>query len=253
MHEHHSTLITRPSALTRVPWIMAQTWHDLLFAHWPLPPEAIRPLLPAQLSLDTWEGEAWVGVIPFRLSDIRLRGMPPLPLVSAFPEINVRTYVRVNGKPGVYFFSLDADNVLGIALAKWWFRLPYYRARICFARSGNWFHFASERTEERADQAAFCGSYCPCSSPLENEPGSVEEWLTERYCYFCVSRKGRTYCCDISHEPWRLQKALACLQGNTMALPHGIELPHREPLLHYAHEMTAQIAPLRRVRMKGEG
>ena len=230
---------------------MTQTWHDLLFAHWPLPPEAIRPFVPAQLSLDTLDGKAWIGIIPFRLSAIRVIGTPALPLVSAFPEINVRTYVRVNGRPGVYFFSLDADNLLGIALAKRWFSLPYYRARICFERCGNWLHFASVRTDKGTNPATFCGSYCPCSSPAEGEPGSVEEWLTERYCYFCVSRNGRTYCCNIRHEPWRLQKAIACVQQNTMALSHGIELPQREPLLHYSHEMTALIGPLRGMRDEG--
>jgi uncharacterized protein len=241
----------RPWPLPDGPWIMTQTWHDLLFAHWPLPPEAVRAVLPPTLAVDTFGGRAWIGVIPFRLSDIRLRGFPALPFVSQFPEINVRTYVRVNGKPGVYFLSLDACGRLAIAIARPWFKLPYHLAEITFRKVGNWFHFASMRKESAAPQARFQGTYCPCSTPYEAEQGGLERWLTERYCYYCVSRSGRTYRCDIHHEPWSLQKAVACFQENTMALSHGLELPECEPALHYAHYMKALIWPLRRVTVAG--
>src|SRR6476646_2026873 len=100
------------------PWVLAQTWHDLLFAHWPVAPEVLRPHLPPGLPLDTCEGTAWLGIVAFWMSGIRLRGLPPVPFTSGFPEINVRTYVRDQARPAVFFMSLDADNALGIALAR---------------------------------------------------------------------------------------------------------------------------------------
>src|SRR5215211_2454367 len=124
---------------------MTQTWHDLLFAHWPLPPDALRPAVPPELEIDTFDGVAWLGLVVFRLSDVRLRGFPEVPLVSHFPEINVRTYVTYGEKPGVYFLSLDADNRLAIALAKPWFRLAYHYSRITFRERPEGIHFRSRR------------------------------------------------------------------------------------------------------------
>src|SRR5437870_3081095 len=115
----------RPWPVPARPWIMTQTWHNILFVHWPCPPELLRPLLPEELSIDTFDGSAWVGIVAFRMTGIRLRGFPAMPIVERFPEINVRTYVRFDNRPGVYFLSLDADNPFAIALAKPWFRLAY--------------------------------------------------------------------------------------------------------------------------------
>src|SRR5690606_20213232 len=102
----------RPWPPPAAPWVMAQRWQDLLFAHWPLPPAVLSALLPPALELDVYSGQGWLGVVPFRMSGVRLRLLPAVPWLSAFPELNVRTYVRLRDrgveKRGVYFFSLDA-------------------------------------------------------------------------------------------------------------------------------------------------
>jgi uncharacterized protein len=125
------------------PWVMHQIWHDLLFAHWPVPVKEIRRLVPASLPLDLFEGQAWIGVVPFRMTGIRPRFLPALPWLSAFPEINVRTYVNVQGKPGVYFFSLDATNPVAIQTAQWFFHLPYRRAVMKLQESAGRIHYQS--------------------------------------------------------------------------------------------------------------
>jgi uncharacterized protein YqjF (DUF2071 family) len=223
---------------------MSQRWHNLLFAHWPVPHDALRPLIPPNLCVDTFDGQAWLGIIAFRLSGIRLRGFPEIRLVSRFPEINVRTYVTLNGKPGVWFLSLDADNPLAIALARPWFHLPYFRAKIRFQTQGDTIRFSSRRTSSGAPPAEFEASYRPVSRVYHTRPGTLDHWLTERYCYYALAG-GRLYCCDVRHPPWSLQTTHACITTNSMALAHGIELPPVEPLLHYAHRMQALIWPVR--------
>ncbi|HMA35305.1 MAG TPA: DUF2071 domain-containing protein, partial [Chloroflexia bacterium] len=216
---------------------MTQTWHNLLFAHWPMPVDVLRPLVPADLTIDLFGGQAWIGLVVFRLSGVRLRGCPAVPFVAAFPEINVRTYVHHHGRPGVHFLSLDADNRLAIALARPWFRLAYFPAAIAFQRRTDGISFSSRRTAPPAPPARFSASYRPTAAPFRAPPGSLAHWLTERYCYYSADRQGRLYRCDIHHAPWRLQPARALIQENTMALAHGIVLPSTAPTLHYAHYM----------------
>src|ERR1700719_3421285 len=133
----------RPWPLPSVPWIMAQSWHDLLFAHWQVDAGELRPHIPPQLAIDTFEGNAWLGVVPFRMSGVRLRWTPALPWLSAFPELNVRTYVTMQDKPGVWFFSLDAANAVAVAAARLSFHLPYFRARITCSACGGWIQYSS--------------------------------------------------------------------------------------------------------------
>ncbi|MFQ5694907.1 MAG: YqjF family protein, partial [Terriglobia bacterium] len=148
----------RPWPLPRRPRVMAQRWHEVLFAHWQVPVEALRRLVPAPLELDTVGEQAWIGVIPFRMSGVRLRWAPALPGLSAFPELNVRTYVVFGGKPGVFFFSLDAANRLAVEVARRWYRLPYFHARMTIERRGEWFEYESRRVGAEAD---FIGRYRP--------------------------------------------------------------------------------------------
>ena len=231
----------RPWPLPGRRWTMTQTWHDLLFAHWPLSPDALRPAVPPELELDTCDGVAWLGLVIFRLSGVRLHGFPEVPLVSHFPEINVRTYVTHDGKHGVYFLSLDADNPLAIALAKPWFRLAYHYSHITFHERADGIHFRSRRAEHNSPPATFAATYSPCAPAFRAPHGSLEHWLTERYCYYSVNRSHHIYRCDIHHPPWQLQPAQARITQNTMALSHGIQLPQTEPLLHYARYMKALI------------
>jgi uncharacterized protein YqjF (DUF2071 family) len=215
---------------------MAQRWHNLLFAHWPVRPDLLRPLVPPSLDLDLFGGQAWVGIIPFRLTGIRLRGLPPLPLVSSFTEINVRTYVTLGGKPGVYFLSMDAGNTLGTAIARPTFRVPYTHADVAVTRSHDGYEFSCERRQNGRLVARFRGCYRPVSCPFRSERCSLEAWLTERYRYYSVTR-GRTYRCEIAHRQWPLRRAEAAIEENTMAAALGIDLPDEEAHLLYAHGM----------------
>ena len=135
MHRALTETAHRPWPLPTGPWIMSQSWHDLLFAHWPIDASHLRPLIPAALEIDKFQGEAWIGVVPFRMSGVRLRATPALPTLSAFPELNVRTYVTHGGKPGVWFFSLDAANAIAVSVARAWFHLPYFNARMTLRKS----------------------------------------------------------------------------------------------------------------------
>jgi uncharacterized protein YqjF (DUF2071 family) len=226
---------------------MTQTWHNLLFAHVPIAPESLLPLVPRGVELDTFEGQAWLGVIAFRLSRIRLRGLPEIGLVSHFNEVNLRTYVTHEGNPGVLFLSMDANNRPAIALARPLFHLPYTPAIIALERTGGGFSFDCERTGGTGKGAQFKATYRPEGEAFRARRGSLEYWLTERYCYYGASR-GRTYRCDISHPAWPLQRACASIERNTLAQALGLPAEEVSPVLHYAHKMTAHIWPPRRLR-----
>jgi uncharacterized protein YqjF (DUF2071 family) len=222
---------------------MAQTWRDLLFAHWPLEPNVLRPLVPRELPLDTFDGECWVGIAPFWMSHIHGRGLPPLPGLSRFPELNVRTYVVRNGKPGVYFFSLDAANRIAVWAARTFFRLPYFHARMnCKPGKGEILY----KSSRQGGPAEFRARYRPVG-PIElRQPGSLAHWLTERYCLYTVS-EGCSYRAEIHHEPWPLQDAEAEIEFNSMASAAGIDLPRTLPLLHFAKQLEVIVWPLRKV------
>lgn len=229
------------------PWIMAQIWDDLLFAHWPLPLETVRPLVPAPLEVDTFGGRAWIGVVPFGMHGVRLRGTPPLPWLSRFLELNVRTYVTLGGVPGVYFFSLDAANPVAVAVARRWYRLPYYRAAMRWRSAGGEVTYESRRTHRGAPPAELRARYRPHGDPFTAAPGSFDEWPTERYCLYTVARGGRVYRGEIRHPRWPLQRAEAEIAVNTMTEPLGIVLPAVGPVLHFARRQEVKIWPLRRV------
>ncbi|HVO82417.1 MAG TPA: DUF2071 domain-containing protein [Terriglobales bacterium] len=225
---------------------MAQTWHDLLFAHWPVAAEGLRRLVPAELTLDAFEGQFWVGVVPFHMSGVRARGLPALPGLSRFPELNVRTYVTLGDKPGVYFFSLDAANLPAVWAARRFYRLPYFHARMLRCSDRGWIKYESRRRQGKAD---FCGEYRPISEPRVREKGSLECWLTERYCLYTVVA-GHVHRAEIHHQPWPLQEAEAEIGVNTMALAAGIALPQTSPLLHFARRLDVLIWPLRKVKRR---
>jgi uncharacterized protein YqjF (DUF2071 family) len=213
---------------------MAQSWHDLLFAHWPVDAKKLRALIPGRLEIDTFGGQAWLAVVPFRMTGVRLRGAPRVPWLSAFPELNVRTYVTCGGKPGVWFFSLDAANSLAVAIARSWFHLPYFRARMnCTEREG-WIHYRSQRTHRRASAGILVGQYRPNGNIFSSQRGRLEHFLTERYCLYTTGRRGQLIRGEIHHSPWPLQVAEADFSRNTMAEAAGVALPNVEPLLHFA-------------------
>jgi uncharacterized protein YqjF (DUF2071 family) len=233
----------RPYALPERPWIMTQRWHDLLFAHWGMESESVRPLLPAALRpfLDTFEGKAWVGVVPFWMSRVKFRGLPAVPGLSRFPEMNVRTYVTVDGKPGVYFFSLDAENLPAVYAARMGFSLAYFYARMSVNVSdGDRVQYRSRRLQ-RPCPAEFAGTYAPLGHEAFNaSPESIEQFLVERYCLY-TDKRGEIYRGDIHHLPWPLQRAQAKFEINNVAQSHGIQLPNIPPLLHFAKELDVFI------------
>jgi uncharacterized protein len=211
---------------------MTQTWHDLLFAHWPLDPGVLAPKIPPDFLLDRFEGKAWLGIVPFTMSNVSPRGVPALPGLSAFPELNVRTYVRVGEKPGVYFFSLDAGSVTAAAAARALFNLPYHSASMHAVRDAVGVRYTSRRSG--TGRAELSATYRPVGSVFEAAPGSLEYFLTERYCLYHVDRRGRPYRLDIHHPPWPLQFAEADIAHNSMAQASGIVLPDAKPLLHFS-------------------
>ncbi len=224
----------RPWPLTFGPWIMAQSWHDLLFAHWKVDAAKLRPHVPAELEIDTFEGQAWLGVVPFRMSGVRLRWTPALPWLSAFPELNVRSYVTAQGKPGVWFFSLDAANPVAVAAARLSFHLPYFRARMRSREIDGWIQYKSERTHPGAPGAAFEACYRAAGEFFEARRGTLEHFLTERYCLYSAASEGRVYRGEIHHPPWRLQPAEAQFARNSMAEAASLTPPAALPLLHFA-------------------
>jgi uncharacterized protein YqjF (DUF2071 family) len=225
----------RPWAMPDHPWLMRQSWHDLLFAHWPLEPTVLRGLVPPGLALDLFDGRAWVGVIPFHMSNVAPRGVPCVPIVSAFPELNVRTYVTLKGKPGVYFFSLDAGSSIAVAVARTLFHLPYYGASIKVERTNGAIAYDSQRHGSPA--AGFAARYAPVGPVQSPEPGSLEHFLTERYCLYTTIRSSQVCRLEVHHLPWPLQVAEADITTNTMAEAVGITLPAVRPLCHFARRL----------------
>jgi uncharacterized protein len=222
---------------------MKHTWHDLLFAHWPLPSGKMRPLVPAQLDLDIFDDQCWVGVIPFHMSGIRGRGLPPLPGLSRFPELNVRTYVTYRGKPGVYFFSLDAANLPAVWAACTFYHLPYFHAAMTSQEElGGNIRYHSRRLDGAAE---FRARYRPTAEAHLRGKGSIEHWLTERYCLY-TTHHDQVYRGEIHHQPWPLQDAEAEFETNTVAAAAGILPPNTAPLLHFARRLEVLIWPLRR-------
>jgi len=226
---------------------MAQVWHDLLFAHWPVEQATLRKHIPPKLEIDTYEGQAWLGVVPFRMSGVRLHGTPPVPWLSAFPELNVRTYVVADGKPGVWFFSLDAANKIAVAIARAWFHLPYFRAHMSCEERNGWIEYKSGRAHRGAPCGVLFGRYRPTGPVFCPERGSLEHFLTERYCLYASDGNGQLLRGEIHHGPWALQTAEAELTSNTMPEADGIYLPPAKPLLHFSRRQDVVVWQPRRL------
>jgi uncharacterized protein YqjF (DUF2071 family) len=236
----------RPGPLPRGLWVMFQSWHELLFAHWPVRADDLRRHLPPGLDLDLFDGRAWLGVVPFRMSGVRLRGMPPLPGLSAFPELNVRTYVRHGEQRGVWFVSLDAANRLAVRAARRWFNLPYFEAEMELVERGSEIACRSLRTHRGAPPAEFRARYSPVAPVQRARPGTLEEFLTERYRLFALGPRGLS-CSEIHHHPWPLQRARADIAANTMAQASGLLLEGPPLELHFARRLDVLIWAPRRV------
>ncbi len=238
VHDH------RPWPLPVRPFLMTMSWHDLLFAHWRVPVARLRELVPASLELDLWQGEAWIGIVPFHMSQVGLPSLNRLPWLSEFSELNVRTYVRCGGKSGVVFFSLDAACWPAVLGARAGFRLPYYWALIHCEREGEAIRYHSERVLGPA--ARFEASYGPSSPVRRSAPGSFEHWLSERYCLYTTDGAGHALRGEIHHLPWPLQSAEAVFGRNDMLGWLGLEPLAAPPVLHFARRIDVLAWPLER-------
>ncbi len=228
---------------------MGQRWNNLLFMHWPVAVNAIRALVPPSLTIDMYEGDAWISITPFYLSHLHARGLPPIPFTSRFPELNVRTYVTAGGKGGVYFFSLDAGNVAAVLGARTLYHLPYFNASMTIhllvpdAR----FDYRSHRTDNRAAAAEFHAQYRAIGEEFRSVPGSIDHWLSERYCLYAADSSARLYRADIHHKPWPLQPAEVEIRQNTMAAAAGVALPERPARLAFARRLDVVVWAPRRI------
>ena len=237
-HEAMAIVDHRPWPVPSWPWAMRQSWHDLLFAHWPVRRDLLAALVPAGFEIDSFDGQTWIGVIPFVMTNVAPRGIPATAWMSRFPELNVRTYVCAGGKPGVFFFSLDAANALAVMVARTTLCLPYHRASIDVERDHSAVRYRSRRAGA-APQAEFIAAYRPIGAAFRPQPGTLEHFLTERYCLYARNRRGRPYRLEIHHPPWSLQPAEAEIARNSMVSAAGLALPSTEPLLHFARRQDA--------------
>ena len=215
----------RPSGMP----VMHQDWHKLLFLHWEMPIAAIRPLMPERLSIDTFDGKAWISVTPLTITGVRPPYLPAVPYFSWLYELNVRTYVYLDGVPGVWFFSLDANNSLAVLGARVFFSLPYVYARIMCKSESRDVNFTSQREEAKAK---FASSWTIGEDLPAAEPGSLDFFLVERYCLYAESNR-KIYRCRINHKPWPLQKALDLKVSELgVVTAVGLPAPVGEPKLH---------------------
>lgn len=225
--------------------IMYQSWGKLLFMHWQTSARALRRLIPEPLIIDTFEGEAWISVTPFTIWGARPIFTPPLPWVSDFHEINVRTYVSLGGVPGVGFFSLDANSMVAVMAARAFFHLPYHNAKIDLEQRGDTIIYSSTR-KDADPPAKFNATWTIGGNLPQAEPGSLDFFLVERYCLY-TSNEGKLYRCRIFHQPWPLQQADLATYGSSMIEADGLPAPEGEPLLHCGGPVNVEVWPLEEV------
>ena len=227
--------------------LVRQTWDKLLFLHWPIPAEQLRPLIPSRLAIDTFDGTAWIGVIPFTFWGTRPPLLPAVPLISSSHELNVRTYVHLDGVPGVWFFSLDAANPLAVLGARIGFALPYFQALMKLDEEGQAIRFSSRRVHPGAPAADFAATWTGGEPMPELEPGTLDFFLVERYCLY-AERGRKLYRARIFHPSWPLRRATLSALSSTMIESHGLRPPAGEPLLHFqAAPLPVSIWPIQAV------
>ena len=213
--------------------LLRMEWRDVSFLHWPVEPSVIAPTLPDGLTVDTKDGQAWLGVVPFEMADIRPRGSP---IGRSFGELNLRTYVTDGETPGVYFYNLDADDRLSVVLARRLFELPYYRASMRLWRSDEGVRFRSRRTDDRAPSADFDATYGPVdgAEPHRPAPQSLESFLVSRYRFYVADDAGTIYYADIGHDPWPLQEGRVVVRENDLSVANGFDRPPGDPVVYYS-------------------
>lgn len=229
MHKEFLEINQRPFPVPQTPWIMTQKWHQLLFCHWIVPEKLLRAEVPPQFELDLFNGQTWLGIIPFRVTGMRFRCLPPFPYISKYLELNIRTYVKYKGTPGIYFLSIDANKWMAVLGAKIGALLPYRYAQMKIDQDGDITQFHSNRGKKEKLQI----QYQPTSPLFIPKQGSLEFWLFERYCFF-VTKRNRVYRGDIHHDRWRVGHAEADFIKNTMASKLLNQSYFNKPSFHLA-------------------
>lgn len=226
---------------------MRMDWLNLCFMHWKVEADVLAATLPRGLELDTRSGQAWLAIVPFQMAGVAPRLSPDIPGVSAFPELNVRTYVTADGVPGVWFSSLDAGNPLAVRMARQFFHLPYFDARMWVHQEQDITHYASMRTHRGAPEGRLAAAYQPISTPFQAAPGTLEDWLTNRLYLYSADQRGRVYRGRVAHAPWPLQHARAVINENTLTDRLGVKL-EGEPHLLYAKALKVKAWMIERVK-----
>jgi len=242
-------IIHRPFPIPSQKWIMRQSWRNVLFLHWPVPVEKLRPLIPSSLQIDTFNGSAWLGIILFVLEGIFPLGISSVSLTPKFPETNVRTYVKYKDKPGIYFISIDVENWASLNIAKRWYRLPYNSAQIFFRKDGQTCYFQSIRKGNENPSISLKGKYGPISDVYYAKKGTLDHWLTERYCLYSSNNGVNIFCGEIHHQPWPLQKAEIDLVRNTLFNPFNFELSKVKPIAHFSTGVDSLMWNIKRLRI----
>jgi uncharacterized protein YqjF (DUF2071 family) len=221
-------------------WSIFMRWLDLGFIHWRAPVQVLRKWVPESVEIETFDGTAWVGIVPFQMEGIRHRGLPPIPGLCAFPELNVRTYVTRDGKPGVWFLSLDAANKTAVKMLRKRFGLPYYLARMeVDQRADGGVRYRSRRIHAEAPSAEFIADYWPVGEVEPAKSGTLEYFLTERYCLYASPVEGKIGRMEILHEPWPLQRGEVEIERCTMLEPLGLAMPRERALVYFAKSLDA--------------
>ncbi|MGP4076208.1 YqjF family protein [Halobacillus sp. K22] len=228
------------------PWIIHQSWEHLIFMHWPVPEIDLLPFVPNELELDLYNGMAWIAIVPFHMKDIRFRGIPRIPFGNQLLDLNVRTYVTYKGEPGVYFISLDANHSLGVFLARTLFGLPYLNAQVRLDKQGNNLHFSSRRTHPGMPESHFHARFRIFNSFHSFKPGSLMNWLTERYMLWTVHGSS-VFKGPIEHKSWQLQPAESDILINGIAdfLPELIF--HNQPITYFSRSLEVYLYPFQKL------
>jgi uncharacterized protein len=232
----------RPWPLPERPWRWSQGWKDLLFCHWAVAAEALRPHLPNSLEIDTKDGTAWISAVAFHMARVRPRRLPPFRPVSDFLELNLRTYVRLDDKPGVFFLSIHASKRLAVRVARWFSSLPYSYARMEYDPRERGYRFQCH-AKDSANEPLFDACYIPKPVTFVTGPGSLHEWLLERYCLYVGDGKGGLIRAEIHHDQWPVQDVAVQIASNSLGSPLGLALSPSPDRAHFSRGVDALAWP----------